>query len=100
MAFEILTDDDRDETIVNFMKATEADLHCHNINLARYDVILLLEISPEFREDIEGKRTETLSRIEEVQAISDASVTLAQLPERGRIDSALARIKIREERAR
>ena len=35
-----------------------------------------------------------------LQAIIDATITLAQLPERSRIDSALARIKVREERAR
>ena len=59
-----------------------------------------MEISPEFREKIEKLRTGTLSGIEEVQAIIDATITLAQLPERSRIDSALARIKVREERAR
>ena len=87
-----------DDIIVDYMKATERDLHCHLINIERYDVILLLDITPEHRANIEGRRTETLSRIEEVQAIFDA--TVPQMPNRARIDGALVRIKAREERAR
>ena len=100
MAFEILTEDEQDETIVNFMVAQERDLHSHNISIDRFDAILLLDISTEFRARIEGLWGETFSRIEEVQAIIDATVTLVQLPSQARIDAALARIKIREERAR
>ena len=87
-----------DDIIVDYMKATERDLHCHLINVERYDVILAGTMGAEHRSNIEGRLEETLSRIEEVQAISDA--TVVQLPTRGRIDSALARIKIREERSR
>ena len=98
MAYQVLTQEDQDEIIVDYMKATERDLHCHLINVERYDVILAGATGAEHRSDIEGRRTEALSRIEEVQAISNA--TVAQLPTRARIDLALARIKIREERAR
>lgn len=98
MAYQVLTQDDMDETIVDYMKATERDLHCHLINVERYDAILLLDITPDHRSNIEGRRTETLSRIEEVQAIFDA--TVPQMPSRARIDGALVRIKAREERAR
>ena len=87
-----------DDIIVDYMKATERDLHCHLINVERYDAILAGTMGADHRSNIEGRRTETLSRIEEVQAIFDA--TVPQMPSRGRIDGALVRIKAREERAR
>ena len=98
MAYQVLTQDDQDEIIVDYMKATERDLHCHLINVERYDVILAGTMGADHRANIEGRLEETRSRIEEVQAIFDA--TVSQMPDRTRIDAALVRIKAREELTR
>lgn len=94
--FKVLSQEDQDEILVEFLEAQERDLFCHQINLERYQEMLeTLEPGP-WRDRILQLKQETESRLEEVESIIEA--TLRQLPPPERLEAAKQRVK--EKRAR
>lgn len=98
MAFLILTKEEQDEILVDYMRAQERDLFSHQINMQRFETILAMQIEEGWREKVKGLRDEAASCMSEVQGIIDA--TALQLPSQTRIDVALAAIKVREAASR
>ena len=92
--YSVLTDDEKDDIIVNFTRAQERDHYCHSINLERYDEMLKTLPTGDFRNDIEKRKADTQSRIAEVEKILEA--TAAQMPDAARIEAAMQRIKTAE----
>lgn len=81
--------------LVEFLENQERDHHIHLLNKARYEKILLGQISDEWRARISSLLAETESRIEEVESIIVA--TEGQLPPPEEITAAME--TIRAERA-
>jgi hypothetical protein len=90
MKYMVLTQDDQDEIMQQFLEAQERDLFCFRVNLERYDNIIKSSVSAAFGKRITQLRAETLSRIEEVEAIISASD--AQIPPAERLSAAKARV--------
>jgi len=90
MSYLILTQDEKDDTIVAFMLSQERDKHCHEINLERYtSMIKTLKVGG-LKTKYTKPQSETASRLEEVNII--ISATLSQMPKQARIDAAVARL--------
>ena len=94
MPYQILDKDEQDDIIVSFMLSQERDQFCHEINLARYDKILLNETEGEWKNKVTKLRADTSQRLKEVMSIISASK--ANMPSAERIATALARIKAKE----
>lgn len=94
MPYEVLTQEEQDEIMVGFLLSQERDEFCHSLNLERYEKMLADIPEGPWRKRIIKLRDETVGRLAEVRSILEA--TRAQLPPRGRIEGALARIKARE----
>ena len=94
MLYEILSQDEQDEIIVSFLLAQERDQFCHELNRTRYDAMLLTLPEGKWKEQITELRAETLSRLNEVNTIIEA--TKPQLPDAVRVNAAKDRIKARE----
>lgn len=88
---ELITQLEKDKTIVQYMQAQQRDLHIHNVNLERYNT--MLETLPEgkYKDRIVKLKAETEERIEEVSAI--VAATEPQMPSQERIDAALLDIE-------
>lgn len=86
--FNILTQDEQDNIVVDFHAAQERDLFTHTINLARYQSMLGTLPDTPFKNRIQQLHDETVSRLEEVNAIIVA--TKPQLPTPTKIQSILA----------
>jgi hypothetical protein len=76
MAFILLSQDEQDEIHAAFLASQERDLFCHQINAERYAEMLKTLPAGTFRTRIEGLKQDTLSRIDEVTRIIDASAAL------------------------
>ena len=93
--YQILTDDEKDEITVAFMEAQERDKFCHELNMERYDDILTSLPEGDFRKKITNLRTETQSRLDEVNPIIVS--TQKQMPDAARVTAAQARLKAKQE---
>jgi hypothetical protein len=79
MAYQVLTQDEQDEIVVQFLHAQERDHFCHTINQQRYaEMLKTLTKGDPFAARIQGLHDETVSRLTEVSAIIDQ--TVPQLP--------------------
>lgn len=91
---ELMTQDEKDEIVVEFFLAQERDSYCHTLNLERYDQMLQGLPEGEWRKRIEQLRADTVKRLQEVNSIMAA--TERQMPPKARIDQALLRMKQKE----
>lgn len=98
VSYDILTDDEKDEIVVDFLRAQERDHFCHSLNLERYDGMLASLPEGAFKTRIQQLRAETLDRIGEVEAI--IKKTRPQLPPAARVTAARQRIEAKEAAAR
>lgn len=94
MEYEVLSQDERDEIVVDFMRAQERDHFAHSINKERYAGLLEDLPEGEFKERVRGLAAETDSRLAEVEAI--ITRTRPQLPAKAARDAALSRMMARE----
>ena len=92
--YQTLTDTEKDDHVVNFMKAQETDLYLHNINKQRYETMLQNLPEGKWKERVQTLLDETNERIQEVSSTIEA--TKPQMPDQTRVDSALARIAEKE----
>lgn len=68
--FKTLTEHEKEEMLVNTLKAQELDLYMHTINKERYeDMIEALPVENEFRKRLEAEVTVVDSRLVEVNTI-------------------------------
>ena len=91
--YKTLSQEEMDEIVVDFLKAQERDLFCHEINLARYEEMLKVLPPGPWRDRITQLRDETIQRKAEVESI----IAATQVPNKQRIEAALKRIKAKEE---
>lgn len=95
--YRLLTDEEKDEILADFLKAQERDLFCHELNLARYEEMLPNLPNGTFKQQIQKLRAETAARIGEVEAVIAA--TERQLPAVERLKAAEARMAQRRGQA-
>jgi hypothetical protein len=88
--YSILSQDEQDDIVVDFMHAQERDKFCHELNLDRYDTILKAAEDGPWKKRVEDLRKETISRLAEVNSIIGA--TRKQLPPDARINAAKSRL--------
>jgi hypothetical protein len=88
--YVLLTEDERDDVVVEFHAAQERDLFCHRLNHERYAAMLATLKEGDFRDRIVTLAAETDARIKEVEAIIAA--TLDQLPSGERRQAAADRL--------
>lgn len=69
MAYQVLTKDQQDEILVQFLEAQERDHFCHTINAERYQNILSANPPKVFADRIQGLLNETNTRLVEVEHI-------------------------------
>ena len=91
MEYTLLTEEEQDDIIVTFMQAQERDAFCHQINMERYDSMLVELPDDAFKKKIQGLMDETAGRLGEVTGIINA--TVKQMPDSVRIAASVARIK-------
>ena len=94
MEYQLLTEEERDAIIVEFMKAQERDKFCHEINLQRYEAMLRTLPDGEWKNSIQKLRDETVERLGEVNSIIEA--TKPQVPPVERISKALQKLEARQ----
>jgi len=87
----LMTQDEKDEIVVEFMLSQERDSYCHTLNLERYDQMLNGLPEGEWKKRVEHLRAETAKRLNEVDTIIAA--TEKQMPPKARIEAAMLRSK-------
>lgn len=93
MGYSVLTQEEQDEIVIQFLQAQERDHFCHALNRDRY-AALLQTLSPgPFADRIKQLHDETVSRLDEVEAIIDK--TKPQLPPSTRVVAAVTRLRVK-----
>jgi hypothetical protein len=87
----LMTDDEKDDVIVSFMRGQEQDRYCLQLNHDRY--VAMLKELPEgaWRTQIAEGYQQALDRIAQLDSIIKA--TLSQMPSEERVMAAMGRIK-------
>lgn len=93
--YKALSQDEMDQILVEFYRATERDLFCHEVNLERYQEMLKTIPEGLWRERITQLAVETEARIAEVQSVLEAT-KLKQLPPEARFKAALEVVQGKE----
>lgn len=77
MTYLVLTTEEQEEILVQFLHAQERDHFCHAINQQRYDAMLKQDLSgiPAFHERVKTLKAETDARLAEVEAIMSETVS-------------------------
>lgn len=88
--YTVLDANEQDDIVVSFMLAQEKDKYCHEINLARYDSMLVVLPDGDWKKRVSGLRSDTVQRLTEVNSIIEA--TKAQMPSTDRIEAAKLRL--------
>lgn len=95
VTYDLLTQDEMDEMVVEYMKAQQRDHFLHTINLQRArEAVAMLPADAPFRAHMAKFAEDTESRIQEVESLIRA--TEAQMPPQARRDAALEKIQQRE----
>lgn len=94
----ILGQDERDEIVVSFMLSQERDKFCHEINLERYNTMLVNLKEGEWKQRVAQLKADTEKRLAEVDSVIAA--TKPTMPPAARVTTALARIKAKEAQAK
>lgn len=93
--FKVLSQDEQDDIVVEFLLAQERDLFCHQLNAERFTNMDIEAIKDQKLKSHMGQMvSDTDSRIEQVQGIVDA--TQRQLPPKNRLDAAIARVRAKQ----
>jgi hypothetical protein len=91
----LMSDEEKDDVIVSFMRGQEQDRYCLLLNRDRYDAMLKVIPEGKWRDQIEELHQQTLSRLEQLDSIIAAS--LPQMPPDERVQAAMARITAKKE---
>ena len=94
MDYDLISQEDQDDMIVQTMKSQQMDHFVHTLNAARYRSIIASAADGPWKQRITGLLEETESRIGEVESIVDA--LLPQMPPEERKVAAVARIQAAE----
>ena len=94
--YQVLSQDEQDDTIVAFMLSQERDKFCHELNLQRYKNILNKAKKSEWASRIAGLHADTLKRLAEIDSIIEA--TRPQMPLAKRLEAAKQRLLERANR--
>ena len=96
MTYKVLTQEEQDEIVVEFMKAQERDEFTHSLNLERFEQMLSTMPECTWKQRIVQLKDETQVRLNEVQSILKA--TALQMPPADRLEKAKLRMKAKEEK--
>jgi len=98
--YKLLTDDDKDEIMAQFLLAQERDIYCHEVNVVRFEkMIAKLKERDDFDEIknkqfyklLERNTSDTKDRIVEIEAIIECSDK--DMPSIERMKKAMERVK-------
>ena len=93
-----ITIEEKEEMLIQTLKAQEMDLYIHTLNKERFqDMVLNLPEESEFRQKLEGEILVIDSRLEEVNA-TIASLE-KQIPEDTDVPAVLVKLKAKEKGA-
>ena len=93
-----ITKEEKEEMLIQTLKAQEMDLYIHTLNKERFqDMVLNLPEESEFRQKLEGEILVIDSRLEEVNA-TIASLE-KQIPEDTDVPAVLVKLKAKEKGA-
>lgn len=92
--YRVLSEEEKDDIIVEFFLVQERDKFCHEINLERFNRMLQTLPEGNFKERIKTLRDETQARLNEVNSIIEA--TIPQLPPEPRLSNAISRIRAKQ----
>jgi DNA-directed RNA polymerase subunit F len=88
--YQVLTQDEQDDIVVEFMKAQERDLFCHQINAERYEKMLRTLPAGDWKTRVEKLHKDTKARMAEVSSIIEG--TKPQMPLATRLAAATKRL--------
>jgi hypothetical protein len=91
MAYLVLSQDEQDDIIVQFLGAQERDQFCHALNQTRYEAMGPALPDGDFKTRVQNLLETTIKAKAEVESI--IAETTKQLPDQARIDAAIARVK-------
>jgi hypothetical protein len=92
MDYQVLTDEEKHDMLVNTLYAQERDHWMHTVNKERYEAILAdPDVKPNLRAQVQKLLTDTESRIHEVTHIIEK--LRPQLPAAEHIQAAVVRIR-------
>lgn len=89
--YTVLSQEEQDDTIVNFYLAQERDLHALVTSIERYERMLQALPAGKWRDRIQALLEESLERKSEVESIIAA--TVSQLPPPDRLEAAKQRLQ-------
>jgi hypothetical protein len=92
--YKMLTEEEKDDTKVSFLLGQERDKFSHELNLERFNLMLKTLPPGPFRDRIQQLKTDTESRLVEVNGIIAASE--AQMPALESIAAAKVRLAAKE----
>ena len=93
-----ITDQEKEDMLIQTLRAQEMDLYIHNLNKVRYqDIVASLPKGNEFRANLEKEILVIDSRLEEVNAT--VAALDKQMPTNINVAVVMARLKAREEKA-
>jgi len=93
--YDLMSQDEKDDVIVGFMRAQEQDLYCLRVNLDRYTIMLTADFKDaEWRRQIAELLAQTTTRMIQVESIVQA--TTQQMPSKERVDASMQRLRARE----
>jgi hypothetical protein len=92
MEYKIITQDEQDEHLVNFLRAQETDHYLHQINIDRYEQIIADETITDqnFKSRIAALIVTERAALAQVAKIIEH--TADQVPTKERIDAAVSRL--------
>lgn len=90
MDYDLLTQDEMDDMLVQTMRGQQLDHFMHTVNLQRYETMLPGLPDGEFKQRMERLTEETRARLAEVESIIEA--VKPQMPAKARVAASLGRI--------
>lgn len=96
ISYKVLTEEERDDIVVEFLLAQERDAYTHSVNIARFDTMLESLPDGAWKTRIQNLRDEAGQRLEEVSSIITA--TEDQLPPVVRLNAAKSRLSEKQQK--
>lgn len=92
--YTLLTDEEKDDMVVSFLKSQERDMYCHEINIERYDTMLKTLPEGDFKKRVQELFRDEKKRKAEIESIIIA--TVPKMPSAERITAAKLRLEQKE----
>lgn len=92
--YVLLTEEEKDDITVSFLKSQERDMYCHEVNIERYNTMLPTLPEGDFKKRIQHLLNDENKRKTEIESIIVA--TVPKLPSKERVAAAKIRLEQKE----